>query len=101
MTDIPDDEQKILAEMPLHAITAVYGEQGLGPARDPGPRQDTRRRGGAMALADWLGRLQVDLPWRLEWLHLKSDRSDVGLKWAHPGDEVRCRPGVMLSSTAG
>ena len=29
MTDIPDDEQKILAEMPLHAITAVYGEQGL------------------------------------------------------------------------
>ena len=28
MTDIPD-EQKILAEMPLHAITAVYGEQGL------------------------------------------------------------------------
>ena len=29
MTDIPDNEQKILAEMPLHAITAVYGEQGL------------------------------------------------------------------------
>ena len=28
MTDIPDDEQKILAEMPA-AITAVYGEQGL------------------------------------------------------------------------
>jgi hypothetical protein len=29
MTDIPDDGAKILAVMPLHAITAVYGEQGL------------------------------------------------------------------------
>src|SRR5215469_13384196 len=29
MADIPDEGQKILAVMPLHAITAVYGEQGL------------------------------------------------------------------------
>jgi hypothetical protein len=29
MPNIPDAEQKILAVMPLHAITAVYGEQGL------------------------------------------------------------------------
>ena len=29
MTDIPDEGQQILAVMPLHAITAVYGEQGL------------------------------------------------------------------------
>jgi hypothetical protein len=29
MTGIPDAEQNILAVMPLHAITAVYGEQGL------------------------------------------------------------------------
>jgi len=29
MTDIPDDGAKVLAVMPLHAITTVYGEQGL------------------------------------------------------------------------
>ncbi len=29
MTDIPDEGHKVLAVMPLHAITAVYGEQGL------------------------------------------------------------------------
>ena len=29
MTDIPDEGPKVLAVMPLHAITAVYGEQGL------------------------------------------------------------------------
>jgi hypothetical protein len=29
MTDIPDEGQQILAVMPLHAISAVYGEQGL------------------------------------------------------------------------
>jgi HD domain-containing protein len=29
MTDIPDEGQQILAVMPLHAISTVYGEQGL------------------------------------------------------------------------
>jgi (p)ppGpp synthase/HD superfamily hydrolase len=29
MTSSPDEEQQILAVMPLHAITAVYGEEGL------------------------------------------------------------------------
>ena len=29
MTSIPDEGQQILAVMPLHAISAVYGEQGL------------------------------------------------------------------------
>jgi hypothetical protein len=29
MTSIPDEEQQILTVMPLHAISAVYGEQGL------------------------------------------------------------------------
>ena len=29
MHSIPDAEQRIIAVMPLHAITAVYGEQGL------------------------------------------------------------------------
>jgi hypothetical protein len=29
MTDIPAEGQQILAVMPLHAISTVYGEQGL------------------------------------------------------------------------
>ena len=29
MTSIPGEGQQILAVMPLHAISAVYGEQGL------------------------------------------------------------------------